>query len=354
MTTNAMARREDAETAVERSSAPEKKMPLVADLERSFCNALPAHVTKEQFSRALQTSFRKTPRLMECKANTIAEAVLTAAQLGLIIGVNGSCWLIPFKKNGVYNCELVIGYQGMVDLCYRSDMIESIFADVVCENDTFVFRQGLDQRLDHTPNLRGERGEPYAVYATGSVKGSNRPMFVVLNKDEVYKIRNSSAAVKAGVSSPWKGEFETEMWKKTAIKRLCKLLPKSVELVQALEFDNDESERWADAEIVNGDALAQGRNSLPPRAPARELPEPEPPADKPAGASSFLTAADKKRRDEAWAIINRAFDTDPNQVDSMLADEGLPSFLDLDRDTFDMKFIKSMEAIAKLLSAKKG
>lgn len=126
--------------------------------------------------------------------------------------------------------------------------------------------------------------------------------------------------------------------------------------------DTVEMEQLADGTYTsNNDTptanpLAQGRNSLSPRASAAKPPAPEqePPADKPAGTSSFLTAADKKRRDDAYAILNRAFDENPDKVDDLLAGENLPSFLDLDRNTFDTNVIKSMEAIAKLLSPKKG
>jgi len=238
----------------------DKATNLVAKLEQSFTSALPSHVAKEQFSRALLTEFRRTPGLLECDSQTLGSGVLTCAQLGLMIGVNGQAWLVPFnnRKRGGKEAVLFIGFQGMVDLCYRSDRVESIFADVVCENDEFEFVQGLDQKLRHVPNLRGDRGKPYAVYATACIKGSTRPVYVILNQDEVMAVKKASPGARSS-DSPWNGEFEAEMWKKTAIRRLTKFLPKSVELANALEFENKQAERLKEvvAEVVNEGTPAQ-------------------------------------------------------------------------------------------------
>jgi len=215
---------------------------LVKALEQSYKSALPSHITMEHFSRALLTEFRRNPALMECEKATVSAGVLLFAQLGLMIGVNGAGWLIPFRnKRGTKDAVAVIGYQGLVDLCYRSDRVESIFADVICENDEFVFEQGINQKLSHIPNLRGARGNPYAVYAVGNIKGSSRPVYVVLNTEEIMAVKNSSRGAERP-ESPWNGAFETEMWKKTALRRLTKLLPKSVELAAALDFENRQAE----------------------------------------------------------------------------------------------------------------
>ena len=184
------------------------------------------------------------------------------AQLGLMIGVNGAGWLIPFNDNGRggKRAVVVLGYQGLIDLCYRSDRVESVCADVVCENDIFEFEQGLQQRLSHKPNLRGERGEPYAVYAIANIKGSSRPVYVVLNKSEVMKVKDASPASRKS-DSPWNGKFKEEMWKKTALRRITKLLPKSVDLINSLEFENRQEEELKEAEAkVVDDPLADGRH----------------------------------------------------------------------------------------------
>jgi len=216
----------------------DKATTMLKKLESSFVDALPDHLQSKHFSRSLLTAFRKTPKLLDCDGASVGLSVLTAAQLGLQIGVNGQAYLLPFKKE----CQLIIGYVGLIDLCYRSGFVESISADVICENDEFEYKQGLEQVLTHVPKLDGNRGKPYAVYAIARIKDSKTPTFVVMNKEEVLKVKGASPS--AGSSySPWNGDFQNEMWKKTAIRRLVKLLPKSIEINSAMQFENEQEER---------------------------------------------------------------------------------------------------------------
>ncbi|MCK9570016.1 recombinase RecT [Candidatus Pacearchaeota archaeon] len=236
-------------------------LSMVKALEVSYKSALPSHVTMEHFSRALLTEFRRTPALMDCTRESVGSGVLMFAQLGLMLGVNGAGWLIPFNnKRGTKEAVSVIGYQGLIDLCYRSDRVESVCADVVCENDVFEYEQGLEQKLRHKPELRGTRGKPYAVYAIANIKGSSRPVYVVLNAEEVETVKNSSPGARKS-DSPWNGNFATEMWKKTAIRRLCKYLPKSVELSAALDFETRQETEMKEVDAtVADDPLAPGRH----------------------------------------------------------------------------------------------
>ena len=237
-----------------------------------FCNsfevsvqgALPTHVTKEHYLRALTTSIRKTPKLMDCDKTSIGAAILTSAQLGLLPDVNGQCYLIPFKRE----CQLIIGYQGLIDLAYRTNKIESIRSDVVCEKDEFDYQEGMNPTLYHKRNLREKRGKPYAVYAIAKIVDGGQ-VYVVLSKEEVEAVKKSSKA--SGSSfSPWNGDFETEMWKKTAVRRLSKMLPKSIELIEALDFDNKQYERDIDARVVEPPADLSRTLGNTPRSPTPE------------------------------------------------------------------------------------
>ncbi|MFA5380252.1 MAG: recombinase RecT [Dehalococcoidia bacterium] len=316
---------------------------LVKSLERSYSSALPTHVTAEHFSRALLTEFRRNPKLMQCTQQSIGGAVLTSAQLGLMLGVLGAAWLVPFKVKGSLEAVLIIGYQGMIDLAYRSDRVESICTDVICEFDEFEFEQGLNQKLKHVPNLKGSRGSPFAVYAIANTRGSTRPIYVVLNAEEIESVKNASPGAKYP-DSPWNGKFYTEMWKKTAIRRLCKLLPKSVELVAALDFEDRQMERLKDADAtVVDDPLTPGRHTRKPKAQAQaqdatpaapEQPQeqPEAPADQPAdqapppdGCSEYqeLCRLDKR----SPAIMSKALDLARGSKDSC---GKLYSFCDID------------------------
>lgn len=329
MATNAVAKQPRSDQAYE----------LAEKLKGSVGMALPAHITKEQFSRAFLTALRKTPALVKCDQNSISTAVVTAAQLGLMIDVNGACWLIPYGSE----CKLVIGYQGLIDLCYRSGLVNSVFADVVCENDKFTYRQGLEQHLDHTPNLHGDRGKPYAVYAIANVKGSDRPVFVVMNSAEVEEVKKSSAAAKSR-SSPWY-TWPNEMWKKTALKRLAKMLPKSVELANAFDFEDKQEERWAEAAVVD-DPFAAGRNALPMKSNASENSDNQQDA-----VHEEPTVADITKRDESYAFLSGAYEKHQD-IDDLLVKHGQPSLQDIPRDTTDKRQIQALWEATKEVRAR--
>jgi len=150
---------------------------------------------------------------------------MDSAQFGLVLGYTAH--LVPFGKE----CQLIIDYKGLIDMAYRHQSVKRIYVEAICEHDEFVY-EGFG-RPKHTVNLR-KRGEPYAAFATCDLKDSDEPMVVVLANDQIEKVRKSS---RSGTSGPWK-QWWGEMAKKTAIKRLCKIIPKSIELQEAMEFDD--------------------------------------------------------------------------------------------------------------------
>ena len=190
-------------------------------------------MTPERMCRVALNTIRRTPTLLECAPETLVSAIVEASSLGLEIDSRGQAYLVPFfnKKTGTKDVQLIPGYKGLADLAYRSGRVASIFAEVVCENDKFKFALGLEPVLEHTPDLLN-RGEMKAVYAVARMK-DGEAQFVVLGKSDIEKVKKAS---KASDSGPWK-DWEDEMWKKTAIRRLCKMLPLSPEIQRAISID---------------------------------------------------------------------------------------------------------------------
>ena len=86
-------------------------------------------------------------------------------------------------------------------------------------------------------------------------------------------VKNASPAGKKD-DSPWNGKFEYEMWKKTAIRRLTKLLPKTTELARVLEFENQQAQRIHDIDAtVVSDPLAPGRHTRKKKSEPAKQPE---------------------------------------------------------------------------------
>lgn len=200
---------------------------LLAANMKAIQSALPKHMTPERMARVAFTTINKTPALLKCTPESLVMAIVEAATLGLEIDSRGLAYIVPYGST----VTLIPGYKGLMDLAYRSGRVTSIFAEVVCENDKFTYRMGTDPSLEHTPELN-DRGTKIAVYAVAKFKDAD-PAFVVLGKTEVEKVRRAS---KAAASGPWK-DWEDEMWKKTAIRRLCKYLPLSPEMQRAVAMD---------------------------------------------------------------------------------------------------------------------
>lgn len=209
------------------------------------------HLNPERLTRVVLTACNRNPKLLECTRESLWQAVMDCAALGLEPDALGRAYLIPFEKkknNGgewvteKVLCQLVIGYKGRADLVYRSGLVESIQAQVVYSGDHFEFDYGLNEKLSHRPSL-GERGHAIGAYAYAKIKGGGFKMDWMTVAD-INRIRDRSngwqQAVRAAerykkpINSPWASDWD-EMAKKTVFNRLSKMLPMSSELAENIE-----------------------------------------------------------------------------------------------------------------------
>jgi recombinational DNA repair protein RecT len=91
---------------------------------------------------------------------------------------------------------------------------------------------GTKEVLEHKPMPPSTRGKRKGVYAV-AVLNDGSPHFEWLWDEEIEAVKRQS---KAGSFGPWK-THEDEMVRKTAIRRLVKYLPLSVELAKAAAVD---------------------------------------------------------------------------------------------------------------------
>lgn len=223
-------------------------------MKQQMALAMPKHMTADRMMRIALTEVRKVPALGQCNIESFMGAIMQCAQLGLEPGsALGHAYLLPFgngkAKDGKSNCQLIIGYRGMIDLARRSGQIVSLTARTVHENDTFKYEFGLEETMQHIP-ADGDRGKMTHVYAVAKLKGGG-VQFDVMSRADVDKVRSTS---KAGTNGPWVTHFE-EMAKKTVIRRLFKYLPVSIEIQQAVTLD-ERAEAGIDqdnASVLTGD-----------------------------------------------------------------------------------------------------
>ncbi|UZR29037.1 recombinase RecT [Methylococcus mesophilus] len=224
----------------------EKQLPaMLESFKGEIQRALPRHLNPDRMCRIALTEFRKNPKLAQCEPASVFAAIIQASQLGLEPGLMGQAYLIPYGQQ----CQLIPGYQGLIDLVRRSGLIKRIEAHVVRDGDRFTYRTGLTTVLEHEPALDGEPGDLRLAYAVAEFSDGGCHV-EVMTRAQIEAIRDRSQNVQSArkwkKETPWDTDTE-EMWRKTAIRRICKYLPKSAELATAVALD---------------DAAAQGGQSL--------------------------------------------------------------------------------------------
>ena len=116
----------------------------------------------------------RTPKLLQCTPLSMLDAMVRCAELGLMPSTLGTAYLIPYenRKNNTVECQLIIGYRGLVELARRSGQIARIEAHIVYKQDEFTVEFGLI-REDESVTLLGlfDRAISHAVeVATGEAR----------------------------------------------------------------------------------------------------------------------------------------------------------------------------------------
>lgn len=212
----------------------------IRSMEKEFQLAMPRGTEATQLIRDALTAVRMTKNLEKCESSSVLGALMTCAQLGLRPGVLGHAWVLPFwdSKNKGFKAQLVIGYQGYIDLAHRSPKVASIIARTAYEGDVFDVDYGIADTVVHKPNLFGERGAPTAYYAIVKYVSGGYAFFVMSHADMLkYRDENATAKTREGkIFGPWVDNFEG-MAQKTTIRQLAKYMPKSTELAAAMAAD---------------------------------------------------------------------------------------------------------------------
>lgn len=223
----------------------------------TFGDALPKWLSVERLLRVVFSSALKNPRILDCTKESILNAVMGCATLGLE-PILGRAHLIPYNNNKrmpngkwkkVLECQFQPGYQGLVDLARRTGTISDVYGFNVYEADEFDITYGMNRNIHHKPwfmdpKKRGknESGEIFGAYCVWVLKdGTIHPEFMYLS--EIHKRRNKSQAYQNAMQykkedTPWI-QWPEEMNLKTVVKHSSKLVPASIEFMEAVSYDND-------------------------------------------------------------------------------------------------------------------
>ena len=189
--------------------------------------ALPSDISPERFIRAIMTAVALNPDLLGCSWQTLWTGCMRACRDGLLPdGIEGA--LVPYKGQITW----IPMYQGQVSKFRKSGQFKWIKADVVRAGEPF--EHWVDENGEHFKHVPGDKFEApiEKVYAMAITK--DQGVFItVMTLAEANKAREMSKASRE--DAPWK-KWPEEMYKKTALRRLSKLLP----TVRDLPRDDDE------------------------------------------------------------------------------------------------------------------
>jgi recombination protein RecT len=138
----------------------------MAPLAPRFAEVLGKTMPVERLMRTIMISVERLPKLLDCDRQSIFNAAMSAACLGLEVdGVTGQAYLIPFKGKA----QLVIGYKGINTMAARSGI--TITGAVVRDGDQFDYELGSDAFVKHVPAL-GNKGRIVATWAVAAANGA--------------------------------------------------------------------------------------------------------------------------------------------------------------------------------------
>lgn len=197
--------------------------------------ALPAGFNQQRFIlncitviQDMMKDNKKKEQLEKINPETIPVCLAKAAYLGLDF-FNGECYAIPYGGNLTFQTD----YKGEIKLCkrYSKNKIKDIFAKVVRQGDFFMEEvDGGKQNVQYRPkpfsNEQMIGAFAIMVFEDGSM------MYDTMSSEDIENVRNTYSKMKD--SQAWKSSTG-EMYKKTVLRRLCKLID--------LDFDNIEQQK---------------------------------------------------------------------------------------------------------------
>jgi len=207
----------------------------IDDLRPEFAKTLPANIQPDAFVRNIQTAIQLQPELLECTPRSLFAACMKAANDGLILDGREAALIVRnvkvsknpdrYEKQATYQPMV----QGLMKLARNSGEISSITAQVVYKNDRFLYALGDDERIEHEPApIDQEQGDPIAVYAIVKLKDGT-VVREVMRKSSVLAI--GAQGKNAYQYDPGNGKNFAEWWRKTAIRRITKYIPRSSDAI---------------------------------------------------------------------------------------------------------------------------
>jgi recombination protein RecT len=286
--------------------------------EQEIATMLPKHVDPKRFKAVAIAAVKQNLDLLTATPRTLFAAITKAAQDGLL----------PDGREGVitiYNTNVAPKGQKAIwekhaqwnpmiaGLRKRARELDGLIIDaqVVHENDTFVWHQGDEPRIEHEPARLGKsRGEMIGAYAIYKREDGTVVHREVMDKDQIEKTREQS---KAKDSLMWTS-FKSEGYRKSVARRGFKSVPVGAALDQIVRRDDDLFD-------FNNERTVEGHALVPPSPPS----PPSPPK-----------AVEHKPQDDVRKVIGEEIDRAKDETETIRLSEEEERTLDrqMERDRF--------------------
>lgn len=175
--------------------------------------------------------------LQGAEAQSVLNAAVIAATLDLPINPNlGYAAIVPYndRKKGTCVAQFQLQYKGLVELCLRSGQFASLIDEVVYEGQLVRKNKFTGEYIFDEDAKTSDKVIGYMAYFR-LVNGFEKTFYMTLEEVEKHA-KTYSQTYKNGYGV-WKDNFDV-MARKTVLKLLLsKYAPKSIQMQQALTFD---------------------------------------------------------------------------------------------------------------------
>lgn len=171
------------------------------------------------------------PQLRRAQPMSIIGAAMVAATMQLqVVPTLGQAYLIPYGSQ----CQLQVGYLGILQLCQRSGQFKKILAAPVHEGE-YISGDEFDE--DYVFDKKQRKSDKVIGYMAKFelLNGFTKVAYWDVDKVKAHASKFSQA-FRSGFNSPWKSDFDA-MAQKTVLKSILKYAPKSIEMQKAITFD---------------------------------------------------------------------------------------------------------------------
>ena len=191
------------------------------------------------------------PQLRNAEPMSIIGAAMVAATMQLqVIPTLGQCYIIPYGKKAQFQ----VGYLGLLQLCQRSGQFKKILAAPVHEGE-YVSGDEFDE--EYVFDKKQKKSDKVIGYMAKFelLNGFTKIAYWDIEKVKAHATKFSQA-FRAGFNSPWKSDFDA-MAQKTVLKSILKFAPKSIEMQNAVTFDQSViNTNTSDVQDLDIDAFA--------------------------------------------------------------------------------------------------